>query len=229
MNQRQKALAEKTIKIKFNGTIAELRAATTVAEKDNPALPLLPSLSCGLPSGFKLGMDDDESGYSAYGRSARGHAPLLQDGQTWPDEVKKLAPELDTLIKAAVALFDDMNKAVTDANLITIDENVRRKEIRSGAARARTVLCSELAAERDDTILDIAFKGEDQEMLDFLKSLPTPQSISRRLEKVDMHLTKLLPTITGIGEKIPAHLSQSNVTVKIAVDTQDASDEPPVS
>ncbi len=212
MNQKQKTLAEKTIKIKFNGTIASLRAATTEVERDNPALPTLPTPHCNCDDSFSL--EGDGCGYPY---SNRNRTTMLDDSQQWPQAVKDAAVALNTALKEANLQYDLLKASITEANEMTREENRLRQDKVNGAAKARFVLCDQLAAERDDRILDVAFQGEDSEMLDFLKSLPTPNAIADRLKLVGMSLTKALPTVTGIGEKMPKHLNQSSVTVNVGV------------
>lgn len=114
--------------------------------------------------------------------------------ETYTPEIAKLKADADA---ASNALREALR-----------EENARRQALRSGAQHVRILTAQRLAVARDEAILQIAFQGEDSEMMEFLHNLPTPESVMKELRESGIELTKALPQTTGIGSRYPETLSE---------------------
>ena len=84
-------------------------------------------------------------------------------------------------------------------------ENERRHAIRTDAERKRRAVIAELRRERDERIIEVAFEGEEKDVVAQLKTLPTAKQVVGRLGP--LKLTAELIEAAGVGEDRPAVLS----------------------
>jgi hypothetical protein len=190
MTQQKKKLAEKAVKLKYNSLLRGLADTLTIAETENKTLPLL-----GFPCGYNnteptislKNADHDELG-----------AFLDQDADGTAIEFNNL----QEMIKNVNNYVHTLNEAIEA-------ENERRQEIQLQAKQCRNQVLTRLRHERDNRILEVAFGGEGDEMMDFLKSLPTAETIGQHFASVGYQLAAKLEESTGIGDKNPTHMFDS--------------------
>lgn len=119
-------------------------------------------------------------------------------------------------LKQAEAVLDAL---VASENARIRDENEERAKKVLEAQNAKGRVAQLLASQRDDAILNVAFQGEDAEMLAVLNAIPGPQEIMAQLESAGFELASALPTVTGIGSRSPKVLNgASEVAIKIVTD-----------
>lgn len=196
----QKALAEKTIKLKYNGLIMAIANSTTKVEKENEPLPLPPVM----PNEYHWKVPRD-----LRGQICGKDYPL-------PPSIDRLIEEIDREMDGLQRKVDSLSLALRMERERVIKENDERDKKIGEAREAKHAYTQTLAAERDNTILRIAFEGESSEMLDFLKSLPGPAKAMDDLKALGFELAAPISEETGIGKHTPKQLSgPTEVSVSI--------------
>lgn len=188
MNQKQKTLGEKAIKLRYNGMISQLCDCATTAEVENELLPVVNLTVNRDEELIWSNADHVLPQYEAAARNNEAFAIVLA-------ELKQAITQVNNCID----LFE------RGVNRI----NEERSEVLEQAKAVRRRIVASLRSQRDEAILDLAFKDEGQEMEEFLKSLPTPEKMVELFKQHGLQLTTDLEAVTGIGESNPEALCDS--------------------
>lgn len=178
MSFREKQLAEKAIKLRYNGLINQLKTTLTMEETANEDLR---ALVWG-DSYYGVRRPDNECKYPA----------RLQRMITRYDEVSERRKRMKQEIDEAIRLENDKIR----------EENDKRRKRRAEARSARMQLVSQLQVLRDDAIIDIA-SSESRALRELIDKLPDPKSIKLPGK---YKLSRELTAVTGIGDKNPENL-----------------------
>lgn len=201
LNQKQKAIAEKAIKIKYNGLINNLRNTPTQVEVDTKN-------------------QDHVRTPRMYDWATKDWSK--EEGTIdWPDDALAIAVRVAVADKALDALKEEFDGIFKAADEKVREFNKGQDAIRTTAKRARMAICLKLEEERDNAILAVAFDGEDA-AAGFLATLPTAASVTARLLADSSYdLSRALPDTTGIGDKMPTSLNTAGTSVRITASDDD--------
>lgn len=203
----QKALAEKTIKIKYNGLIEALKTTATLVEQQNQPLPAYPAYKKAGTGNYLAGS------YQTYDSFQFPKGTIVSEEM---QAALNAATAAHHALESAVSALDSL---VASENAKIADENKARKAKVQEAQNAKGRVAQTLASQRDDAILNVAFQGEDAAMLEILQAIPGPAEIMEQMRAANFELSQALPTVTGIGSKSPKVLSGSaEVSIKITQD-----------
>lgn len=195
LTQKQRALLEKAAKLRYNGFINTLKAATTEVERQLPHL--------NVPSTKSREWDHKTKQYVR--RSTEEYKDSL------PPRVYKQFERLQKQQDRADEALKKMQKLVAEAEealRAEVDrENASRKAQRDRASTARWGLVQQLQTERDETILSIAFQGEGEDVQQLLEALPSVQDVEQLLKGAGVSIDRELTEATGVGERNPEGLN----------------------
>ena len=218
--QKQKDLAERAIKLKYNGLINALADIQTEHEVANRPVNSLPAGPTTHVTAYYGGRQPEaytapsscDNGWPEHIKKAA--LELYSFWQQWADEfrtaheayrAKKAALEAEWKELDTKLLEECLDKTQTVNDLIDA-ENEKRYEARELGRKARVSTVMKLREQRDQSILNVAFRGETG-MDEFLSSLPSPETVTEMLTDCGCSLTKELPEVTGIGETNPTSLT----------------------
>ena len=231
LTQRQKAVAERAVKIRANGLIQQLEQTATEIEKtvELGDVPGRKAVTADLGNRYNGG---PYIGLRIHLEKAE-HAGGIDDAikERWKDlrtRCEDLSVRVEQFEEAGARRIDDLkatiakerenlfkdiekdaaiiNEDVTDLHVDIERENEVKQQQLEAAKAARLGLCNQLRAQRDEQILQIAMDGE-MEAAEFLSSLPTPEAAMKQLADSGFTLANALQSVTGIGETNPKTLS----------------------
>lgn len=218
LSASQKALAERTVKVTYNGLINSLSNAKTKVEMDNQPLPYPMTLVMGMPYGTT---SVNKGAFVVNGvhkaEPTKAMLAALDKANKAAEEYNTLLADIVTKAREVERLIQNVEKEVQDETNRISKKNDDRKARCLEAAQAKMKIAEQLQAQRDQHILKIAFDGEPAEMLDFLKALPGPADIMKEIKKAGFELASPISEKTGVGDVTPKSLTGSDSSAAVQV------------
>ena len=199
MNQKQKAIAEKAIRLRFNGFIESLRNTASLVERENE------NLAAPVPPPFyavkKERKDEDGSSWLPNVELRKLHRDKLRADKRAAKAQDRLSEKYDKDSAKIEGTRAQIEQVFTEA---LKQENTQRAEAQRQARTKRLTVVSNLKVQRDEMILAVAFQGEGAEMMAILQGLPKALDVEKAL---GLKLSRALVEATGIGERNPRLLN----------------------